>query len=88
MNKPDNLLDDLVARVMEVLDQVLPGSTLHRFSEQISQAMNSVLAPFQVLRRDDFEGYLNQLERLEQEVEELRQEVSRLTPADDSSPAE
>jgi len=78
MNKPDNLLDDLVARVLEVLGQVLPASTLNRFSAQISQAMDRVLAPFQILRRDDFDGYLAQLERLEQEVADLRAQVARL----------
>jgi len=78
MNKPDNLLDDLVARVLEVLGQVLPASTLNRFSTQISQAMDTVLAPFQILRRDDFDGYLAQLERLEQEVVDLREQVARL----------
>lgn len=79
MNKPDNLLDDLVARVLDVLGQVLPASTLSRFREQISQAMDSVLQPFQILRRDDFDGYLTQLARLEQEVEQLREEVERLS---------
>jgi len=82
MNKPDNLLDDLVARVLEVLGQVLPASTLNRFSEQIGQAMDRVLAPFQILRRDDFDGYLAQLARLEQEVSELREQVSELTAPD------
>jgi|GEM_PF-3280102 len=79
MNRPDNLLDDLVARVLDVLGQVLPASTLSRFREQISQAMDSVLQPFQILRRDDFDGYLAQLARLEQEVEDLRQEVDKLS---------
>ncbi len=79
MNKPDNLLEDLVARVLDVLGQVLPASTLNRFREQISQAMDSVLQPFQILRRDDFDGYLAQLARLEQEVEELREDVKRLS---------
>ena len=82
MKKPDNLLDDLVARVLEMLGQVLPASTLDRFSDQISQAMDPVLAPFQILRRDDFDGYLAQLKRLEHEVEELRTQVKKLSSDD------
>ncbi len=79
MNKPDNLLEDLVARVVDILGQVLPASTLNRFGEQISPAIDAVLAPFQILRRDDFEGYLAQLERLEQDLQELRAQVAELS---------
>jgi len=77
--KPDNLLEDLVSRVLDVLSQVLPASTLNRLSEQIKPAIDTVLAPFQILRRDDFEGYLNQLDRLETEVSELREKVRELS---------
>ena len=78
MNRPDNLIDDLVARVLEVLGQILPASTLNRFGEQLSPAIDAVLAPFQILRRDDFEGYIAQLERLEAEVDELRAKLAEL----------
>jgi len=70
--------DDLVSRVIEVLGQILPASTLESFSTQISQVVDRVLAPFQILRRDDFAGYVAQLERLEQEVERLQEQVAVL----------
>lgn len=84
-DKSENLLEDLVSRVLDVLGQVLPATTLNRFSEQIRPAIDAVLAPFQILRRDDFAGYLNQLERLEAEVDDLRARVAELSatkPAD------
>lgn len=77
-DKSENLLEDLVGRVLDVLETVLPASTLNRLSEQIRPAIDTVLAPFQILRRDDFEGYLRQLERLEAEVADLHQQVAEL----------
>jgi len=46
-----------------------------KLGDQIRPAIDAVLAPFQVVRREDFEGYLAQLERLETEVDELRQRL-------------
>ena len=77
--RPDNLIEDIVERVLDVLGQVLPASTLNRFSEQISPAIDAVLAPFQILRRDEFEGYVAQLARLEDEVSALREQVAELS---------
>ena len=76
--------DDLVSRVIEVLGQILPASTLEGFSAQISQVVDRVLAPFQILRRDDFAGYVAQLERLEHEVERLQTQVDELQNASSS----
>lgn len=86
MNKPDNLIEDLVSRVLDVLGQVLPASTLSRFAEQIEPAIDTVLAPFQILKRDDFEGYLAQLGRLETEVSELKARVAELSEENPAQP--
>jgi len=75
MTTNNTLLEDLVSRVLDVLGRVLPASTLDRLAEQIRPAIDAVLAPFQVVRREDFEGYLAQLERLEAEVDELREQL-------------
>lgn len=71
----NSLPEDLVSRVLDVLGRVLPASTLEKLGEQIRPAIDAVLAPFQVVRREDFEGYLAQLERLEDEVSELRAQL-------------
>ena len=75
MTTNQNLLEDLVSRVLDVLGRVLPASTLEKLGVQIRPAIDSVLAPFQVVRREDFEGYLAQLTRLEDEVNELRAQL-------------
>lgn len=75
MTTNNTLLEDLVSRVLDVLGRVLPASTLDKLGEQIRPAINAVLAPFQVVRREDFEGYLAQLQRLEDEVDGLRQQL-------------
>jgi len=75
MSTNNSLLEDLVSRVLEVLGRALPASTLDKLGDQIRPAIDAVLAPFQVVRREDFEGYLAQLERLETEVDELRQRL-------------
>ena len=79
----NSLLEELVSRVLDVLGRVLPAATLERLGEQIRPAIDGVLAPFQVVRREDFEGYLAQLQRLEDEVTELRAQVA----AQQSDPA-
>ncbi len=75
MNTNNRLLEELLSRVLEALGRVLPASTLDTLSDQIRPAIDAVLAPFQVVRREDFEGYLAQLQRLEDEVDELRQRL-------------
>ena len=78
MAQPDNLLEQLVTRVLDVLGKALPASTLGRFADQLRPALDAALAPFQVLRREDFDGYVAQLERLEAQVAELRDQVAEL----------
>jgi len=86
MSRPENLLEDVVARVLEVLGQILPASTLARFSDQLRPAIDRVLAPFQILRREDFDGYLAQLERLESEVDRLEVRIAELEGTKDKNP--
>ena len=81
MTANNNLLEDLVSRVLDVLGRVLPASTLEKLGEQLRPAIDAVLAPFQVVRREDFEGYLAQLQRLEDEVSELRAQLQDPAPA-------
>lgn len=75
MTTNNTLIEDLLGRVLDVLGRVLPAPTLDKLSEQIRPAIDTVLAPFQVVRREDFEGYLAQLQRLEDEVDELRSQL-------------
>lgn len=78
MSSNQNLLEDLVSRVLDVLGRVLPASTLDKLGDQIRPAIDTVLSPFQVVRREELEGYLAQLERLEEEVAELRGQLEEL----------
>ncbi len=79
------LIDEMVKRLTETLITVLPKESaipaelLSRLAERIKPAIDNALKPFQILRREEFDGYLAQLQRLESQVGELEIRLARFT---------
>ena len=78
MRQSNSPLDDLITRVLEALGDLLPSEGLERIAERLRPALQRVLAPFEIVRREDFEGYLRHLDRLEREIGELEARLEAL----------
>ncbi|MEM7218278.1 MAG: hypothetical protein AAF515_07940 [Pseudomonadota bacterium] len=83
-------LDELMARLRGGLDELLgqtgpqglPADALQRLEARFAPLVDAALAPFQVLRREEFDGHIAQLERLEAEVSRLQDRVAELETRD------
>lgn len=76
-----HLIDELTDRLVAAFNQVAPTDALERIVAGIAPALESALKPFQIIRQEDFDGYMKSLERLENKVIELEEKITELEDA-------
>ena len=74
----NNIIDELTDRLVAAFKQVAPTDVLERLAANISPALDTALKPFQIIRQEDFDGYMRSLERLEGKVAELEDKIVTL----------
>lgn len=74
----NNIIDELTDRLVAAFKQVAPTDVLERLAANISPALETALKPFQIIRQEDFDGYMRSLERLEGKVAELEDKIVTL----------
>lgn len=77
-----HIIDELTDRLVAAFNQVAPTDVLERIAASIAPVLESALKPFQIIRQEDFDGYMSSLERLESKVAELEDKILTLENAD------
>ena len=77
-----HIIDELTDRLVSAFNQIAPTEVLERLAANIAPTLDAALKPFQIIRQEDFDGYIQALERLETKVAELEDKILTLENSD------